>query len=60
MFFKKKKNCFHSWTMIDFENYVDSSLAIEEHYVLGCTNCNEKRIVDEYEYEKMLKVNLIK
>lgn len=59
MFFKKK-NCFHGWTLVDYKNYVDSSLAIEEHYVLGCTKCNEKRIVEEHEYRKMLQKSLIK
>jgi len=58
--FKRKKRCFHDWTMIDYENFVDSSLGVTEYIVLGCKECSETKSVDPIEYRMMQKVGLIK
>lgn len=64
MFFKKKKKeekeiCFHEWRVIDFVSEIDSSLAYEEHYELGCVKCCRTKIVDKYGFKELVKVGLI-
>lgn len=55
----KKKSCTHSLKLIDYQNYVDSSLSIEEYYTIGCSKCDYERLLDEFEYRKMKELNLI-
>lgn len=55
----KKNSCAHSWKLIDYHNYVDSSMTIEEYYTIGCSKCNHERFLDVVEYEKMRELNLI-
>lgn len=59
MFFKKKEKCFHKWTLVDYVNDVDASLAINEYYLLGCQSCKETRYVEPYDFDRMKHLGLI-
>lgn len=64
MFFFKRKPaepiCKHTWELIDYDSYVDSSLAVVKRFKLGCLKCNRDKTVDEYDYGKMNRLGLIK
>jgi hypothetical protein len=64
MFFKREIReeaaiCFHRYSLVDFHSFVDSSMAIENYYEIGCVKCGTKRTVDEIGYSDMKKIGLI-
>jgi translation initiation factor 2 beta subunit (eIF-2beta)/eIF-5 len=67
MFFRRKKDealqCAHSWYLADYESRsFNAGIAVEidDYFVLRCSKCGAKRIVDEYEFGKLQKYGLVK
>jgi hypothetical protein len=67
MFFWKRKQkeaiCKHDWVLNDIYGKAINEyyqVVIENRYVLYCNNCKTEKIVDEFDYNRMKKHNLIK
>lgn len=57
---KKKEVCFHEWKLSDYRTYVDISFESCHVYEITCLKCQKSREIDEYEYNKMKLLGLIK
>lgn len=65
LFWKKKAKttCLHSYVLNGFyTHYVNSGFEVqgEERYILFCTNCKRNKTVDQFDYNKMKRLGLIK
>ncbi|WCS68097.1 hypothetical protein Goe26_01850 [Bacillus phage vB_BsuM-Goe26] len=59
---KQKKLCFHEWKLADYYTstvYNGVDVDFVGHYKLGCLNCGSTRVLDEFEYRRMLDRGLI-
>ena len=58
--FKRKEKCkFHEWKMSDFRIDI-TPYDVDKLYEITCLKCDKSRTVNEYEYEHMIKLGLIK
>ena len=71
MFFKRKKNdgvydtpvCVHEWYLIDYQSeqvYCGVDVDVVDKYTVGCVKCNKTKVVDQYDYNAMIELGLIK
>lgn len=60
---EQKPICLHEWYLIDtrmIEMHNGVSSDLDRWYTVGCTKCNERRDMDEYEFNhfsRTLRVN---
>lgn len=60
MWFRRKEKChFHEWRFSDYRTNV-TPYDVERIYEITCTKCFKVRILDEYDFEKMKRLGLIK
>ena len=67
MFWKRRKEktpqCVHDWHLADYRTeYFNGGcdIDIEHFYVLGCVKCGASKSVEEYDYNRMVRIGLIK